>query len=382
MIVYTPIKNILVLWLLMAAVGFYPIVIIGRIKLNNVLDLLLLFISLAMFLILINRIKISFKTREMSLVFIIFLISWIPGFAFSNNLDFLLQRYLIFGSMTVVVILLFLLPKPEKPLLANGCVWVVAIFFISALLVLSYIAIGVTEYGRVTIPGYDNGVLVYRYVDGVGLLPDPNVLSYGLGFIYILSLAYTGFRPIIFGWLALALLLVGSRSALLSLFIAMSYWFIIEYKFRKTYLPIFAVILVGFISAITFFQADILKRFQNPENYIERYSMWLSLLDAYLSSGMNILWGNGFGSARSELGDPHNLYLSVLYDGGFLALPCLFLVYFASFRYVTINFSSRERNSAYVMLVFNLLIGLFYWQDQMFFVPFLLIWLLSIYKGA
>jgi len=35
-----------------------------------------------------------------------------------------------------------------------------------------------------------------------------------------------------------------------------------------------------------------------------------------------------------------------------------------------------------MMLVFNLLIGLFYWQDQMFFVPFLLIWLLSIYKGA
>jgi len=162
----------------------------------------------------------------------------------------------------------------------------------------------------------------------------------------------------------------------------MSYWFLVEYKFRKTYLPIFAVILVGFISAITFFQTDILKRFQNPENYIERYSMWLSLLDAYLSSGMNILWGNGFGSARSELGDPHNLYLSVLYDGGFLALPCLFLVYFASFRYVTINFSSRERSSAYMMLVFNLLIGLFYWQDQMFFVPFLLIWLLSIYKGA
>ncbi|GEM_PF-2792592 len=381
MLIHSPIKYVLFSWLFVAAIGFYPISIWGRLKLNNILDFVLLLTVLFVFLISIGRIKVTLRSVALPVIFFAFLVSWIPGFGFSNNLGFSLYRYLVFATMAFATIFLFMLPRPEVPLIGYRNAWVFVVCFISALLIFALISIGMTEHGRVTIPGYENGVMVYRYAEGVGLLPDPNVLSYGLGFAYILSLAYSGFRTITFVWFVLAILIVGSRSALLSLIVAIGFWLFLEDKFRKAYLPVLTVVSVLLFVIVKFFSDGVLERFKNPEYYVERYSMWLTLLDEYFSSGMSMFFGNGYGSARVAIGDPHNLYLSVLYDGGVLALTCLFFVYASSFRYAAINLSLRERNVAYVMLVFNLLIGLFYWQDQMFFVPFLSIWVLANYKA-
>lgn len=384
MILYSPIRVVMSFWMALAALGFYPVVIYGRVKINNILDIILFCSIIFVFLISMGRIKISFREKGgVSLAFILLSMCWIPGFLLSNNLSFALERYLVFGLMAAAVIFLFWLPRPKKPIFSSGNTWVFIVFVISSLLVISYFSIGVTEYGRVTMPGFEGDSLGYRYVDGVGLLPDPNVLSYGLGLIYIFSLAYSGFRPFIFAVLVLALLFVGSRSALVSFFLAMSFWIFIEGRRDRLFFIFFMVFvfIISFIFFIfDFFGSNVLARFTNPEYYTERFNRWFELWNAYVASGFGVLFGNGFGSARDEFGDPHNFYLAALYDGGMLALVSLFFVYFSVFRYIVIDLCARERSVAYAMLIFNFLIGLFYWQDQIFFVPFFLIWIISIYK--
>lgn len=255
-----------------------------------------------------------------------------------------------------------------------------SVSIISLIIIISYIALGVTDYGRVTLPGTEDGAWVYRYKDGIGLLPDPNVLSYGLCFLFLISIAYSGFRWVVFLLFFSALLLVGSRSALISFSIAFLYCIYIRTSSAKKYILIFFLLIPAGIGVAYFIFPKIFERFTNPENYIERSVTWMSLFENYISGGLNVFFGYGFASARSDFGDPHNFYLSVLYDGGLLAFICLFFVYFSAFKYVAAVFEVNSKAVANSILIFNIFIGFFYWQDQMFFLPFLLIWLLSMNK--
>lgn len=380
--VLTPAKLVQHAWLLMAATGFAPVEIYERLKIANILDVLLCCIFVGSFLILWANGRASIRVSRLSIAFLFYSLSWLPGLAFSENIDYVLERYYLWLVLAVAVQVAFILPKLEYPVEQKNLLFKRSALLLSIIVIFTYVVIGKTEYGRVTLPSIEQGALVYRYVEGVGLLPDPNVFSYGLIFIYFLSLRYETPKPVTLFILALALILIGSRSALLAFFVVSGAWLGIANRkaSAKLLFVILPLAIFGFLS-VDLSQFDIVERFQNPENYSERAIVWSAFFNDYLSSDLRVIFGFGFGAARS-LGDPHNFYISTLYNGGIAAIFCLIFVYHSAFRYVFKELSGASKHVANAMLCFNLLIGLFYWQDQMFFVPFFGIWLMSAIRST
>lgn len=379
--VLTPAKLVLHAWLLMAATGFAPAEVSGRLKLANIMDLLLFCVFVGTLLILWTGRRASIRVSRLSIAFLFYSLSWLPGLAFTENLDYALERYSLWLLLAMTVQVAFILPKLEYSLEQKGLFFKYSTLLLSITVIVAYAVIGTTEYGRVTLPSIEQGALVYRYVEDVGLLPDPNVFSFGLIFIYFISLRHESPKPVTLSILAFALVLIGSRSALLSFLAVSGIWLgMTNMKMGvKLLLVILPVALFGLLS-IDLSQIDIIERFRNPDNYVERAGAWSAFFDDYLSFGIKLIFGLGFGVARS-IGDPHNFYLSTLYNGGVAALICLIFVYHSAFRYVLKELSGASKHVANAMLCFNLLIGLFYWQDQMFFVPFFGIWLISATKS-
>lgn len=378
----TPARLVLCSWLLIAATGFVPIEIYGRLKLANILDVLLCCVFLGSLLIFFARGRDLIRVGPLSIAFLFFSLSWIPGLAFSDNVNYHLERYCLWLLLAIAVQVSFVLPKVECSFVKNDFFFKYSALFLSVIVIFAYVVIGKTEYGRVTLPSIEHGALAYRYVEDVGLLPDPNVFSYGLIFIYFLSLRYERPKLVTLSILLLGLILIGSRSALLAFIVVSGIWLNIAYKARGVKL-LFVLIPIAIFGSllVDFSQFDIVERFKNPENYVERAGAWNAFANDYFSSGINVIFGFGFGAARSG-GDPHNFYISTLYDGGIVAFFCLLFVYYAAFRYVFKELRGTSKHVGNAMLCFNLLIGLFYWQDQMFFVPFFGIWLMSDFKVA
>lgn len=377
----TPARLVLFAWLLIAATGFVPVEISGRLKLANILDVLLCCVFLGTFLIFLARGRALIRVSRLSIAFFFLSLSWIPGLAFSESMDYELERFCLWLLLAIAVQVAFILPKVEYSLVKGSFFFKSSALLLSVVVIVTYVIIGKTEYGRVTLPSIEQGALVYRYVENVGLLPDPNVFSYGLIFIYFLALRYERPKLTTLSILVIALILIGSRSALLAFIVVSGIWLsIVDKAMSQRFLLIIPVAIVGSL-LVDFSQFDIVERFKNPENYAERAGAWSAFFNDYSSSGLKVIFGFGFGAARAS-GDPHNFYISTFYDGGIIALLCLLFVYYSAFRHVFKELSGASKHVANAMLCFNLLIGLFYWQNQMFFVPFFGVWLMSAFMVA
>jgi len=262
-----------------------------------------------------------------------------------------------------------------------------AVIFSGIFIFFAYMTLGMSSWGRITIPYYANGEFAY-FSDLYSDFTDPNLLAYYLGFGVLSMIFFNNHRlslPCIC-LVGFALTLTLSRSAIAGvafsffvMFLAQPLRWISWLKMRKFF--IFIITPVAFLCAYLFLDLSPIYEMIGERIYgeisnsdrIDRLIFAINLLE---DSGFYFFTGRGVGYS-SEMLDPHNFYLSTVIDTGFLSVALLLLILFFLFYKIASHGNKDITAAAAVFISFFIFISLFYWQVRTYYFVVLLLLVLE-----
>jgi hypothetical protein len=368
-------------YLLFVALGSAPIWI-GPIKLDNLIGLGL---AISAFMLLLSSGRLAGVGQWILIAGIFYFITLLNSVIFSQDPMYSAKRMLIIGGYIFVSLV--------TPYLLKNCgksVGISSLFSacLSAIIIwLSYLLIGMSSWGRMTIPTIVNGRPVY-FPGGWGTSSDPNILGFGLLLTLLFGLAAS--RPplrislLITIFIFSASLLTMSRTAIFAislalLFVLVWYSFLRIFSSRETIKLPMSKLVIGFSSV---FLIILLAPTTNPlDLFLQRvfnseYSLRLEIFrDVYGNWGNSlteVFFGVGFDIARISR-DPHNIYLTALHDSGVFGVFGL-----CTFLFFLFNFLLKCKILYYrlwSMLIFWFIVigGLSYWHTKTFWVSIMFI---------
>lgn len=274
--------------------------------------------------------------------------------------------------------------------------------FVSYLVVIfSWVFMGFSSWGRITIPIYDWSSQVFAYYPyGYEGSSDVNVLAYflysGIIVCYFLWMPSREWYKVIF--IAAGLLagiLTVSRSAALSFAIMTFLFFLLcalRYFFRLSIsvklinrLVVFLVIFVPasmlLITTENQLRAQVEERVTSGsvasnEDRINRLTSSLNHISE--SDIYDLAFGGGVGYSRNH-SDPHNFYISTFIDLGFVGLMAFFVgpLFLVGWIVFFSTADPRVKNFTLCISLFFLLVSLFYWQLRFYY--YWCFWIFVIY---
>lgn len=251
-------------------------------------------------------------------------------------------------------------------------------FISSLVLVLSYILLGNSSWGRMTIPVYHQGGFDY-FPQGYTSSSDPNVLGYflGLSFLTILwqrkNTIFGGIWPVSALFVVVGVILTQSRSALLAfalstlVYLLFSFDWKVKLKFNFN-LSVFSFLFI--VMALSRFELrsvyeSILLRYSSFD--FDRFERLQVALNYIGESPFYFMFGHGAGVSRDSI-DPHNFYLSTTIDTGVLSFLLLgVMLFYLVYKVLYVTRSREVVGYAFSVLVFFLVISFFYWQVRTYY---------------
>lgn len=236
----------------------------------------------------------------------------------------------------------------------------------SLIVVLSFFFLGLSSWGRVTIPHYVDGAFRY-FSDDYSGFTDPNILAYFLGFGLLTGLSVIERKSLNLLFLSVvlfAIYLTMSRSAILAVFISALYlgfsWIWSE-KIKIKSLAVFPFLgLVFFVvicvSSLVVGEFLVLNEYPEIRVFSERsdsdrlHRLYWAFSEI-TSSGLVLLFGSGLGYS-SLVKDPHNFFLSTVLDTGVLSLMLLMSIVFLLLYKVRVYGSGPIKRYSTSLVVF------------------------------
>lgn len=357
-----------------------------------------LFAIILIFFLSSSNIKRRFITTHLifySLFFYIFVL--FLSAVFSEIIEYSLYRFCVIGGYALVTVTLPLL----LPGFSSSFSRMVLLLALSAAVVLwlSYLFLGLSPWGRMTMPTLTSSGLVY-FPRGWGTSADPNTLGVGIMLSLVFGFSFLGLRKVfnvfLFLFIFSAALLTLSRTALLGFLggwiVAVVFCYIPEFvrksSLRKVVDLFKRLSLVLFLSSIAvyFFLLDFLSLFLNRVNIgvhihegtsYERLRRMKYAFSKWQNSDDNFLLGIGFDMVIKDT-DPHNIYITALHDSGALGLIGLLLLIAAAFIDICKMKSSQLKFYAMWLLFIIVFAGMTYWHTKNFWYAFMFIIILII----
>jgi len=378
---------LLILFLFFVSIGSAPIEVSG-VKIDNVIGVLLA-ISTLVCLLVIRRLVI--RGREVLIAACLyFAILFLSVFVSPDPLYSIGRFSIIFGYGVVAIFVPYVLADRLEVV---GLSSILFSALAASLIWVSYFVLGMSSWGRMTLPTYVSGEFQY-FPSGWGSSADPNILGFGLLLMLVFGLFIqrpsTAFGLFVFSFVLSAVLLTMSRTAVFS-FIGSAFltaiWLAIEASTRSVKIRIDVAQKLFFGAAgivffvVSFFLSPLGAGFidrviqigagdSSVNDRLERYEYVIS---NFCCESVNVVvFGVGFDMARLTQ-DPHNIYLTALHDSGVLGL--LGLIGFM----LTLFLSSLRISTFYLRLgsififFYIALGGVSYWHTKTFWVAVMFI---------
>lgn len=264
----------------------------------------------------------------------------------------------------------------------------------SIVVIVSLLTLGISSWGRITIPTFHDGAFGY-YTDGYEGSSDTNVLAYFLHSGVIFSFWLWPYKS---NALKLIIILIGLFAALLtfsrssvisiSLTIITTYLFFILSSKNKISAKTLAITTAFILTITTIIFTDniiidsIIYRINEgsaSSNSDRLYRLRLYLEYFKSSSLVDILLGQGVASSRFTI-DPHNFYISTLYDTGALSLILIILSITFPLKNLLHSKSNHIKLFSISITVYFLVCSLLYWQTRFYYHTLFLLYLLYFYQ--
>lgn len=268
-------------------------------------------------------------------------------------------------------------------------------FFAYCIVLVSFLLLGFGEWGRVTIPVFNKGVFSY-YPNGYDGSSDANVLAFFFHAGLIVAFWLWSPAKIIYKRIFIALGIISSvltisRSAALSLvataivtwvFVCISRKKIVFSKESVALAVPLAISAVWVIASENIIGDGIKRRLAEASigSNNDRMSR-LHLYSQYISDSslFEFIFGRGVSASRFGI-DPHNFYVSTLYDTGVVSLFLIFGSILLPAIYVIRNASGKIRFFTVSVVVYFLICSLFYWQVRFFYYTLFMVLVVYLYQ--
>lgn len=369
-------------FLFFVPLGSAPIYV-GTYKIDNVIGFFLAFLLIAYLLLTPRGRGARVSVILTAAAFSYFLALLVSTFV-APDIIYSLGRFSIISGYAFVAILVPALFAWRAPQISR-LVLVYAVIS-STVIWMSFLVLGMSSWGRMTIPTWYNGMFTY-FPEGWGSSADPNMLGFGLILCLVFGLLFMRISSLksllLIGFCISAAALTMSRTAFLSLLVALMLAGIVvalpemgkgKYlRIRKeSVLKLSSALALGVGCAYFFspFQA-LFQRFllDNNSGRIERI---VHVLGNWAENGNSILVGVGFDNARTSI-DPHNIYLTALHDSGLVGLTMLLVFLFTVFVYSLNITIFRLRFFANFIFFYITIGGLTYWHTKTFWVSIMFV---------
>jgi len=246
--------------------------------------------------------------------------------------------------------------------------------FSTFVILLSCAVLGVSDWGRVTIPFYSDGE--WRYFSNFySDFTDPNLVAYYLVFGAFLLFLFeiNGLWLVAFLGMVFAIFLTMSRSAVVGMFFSIVFAGSMQIT-RKNfirYLRIFLVVFFVLIALLivvdsTYIGGWIYDRVHDENSNDDRMKRLSIAGDLLIESASYLIFGRGHGYSSFTI-DPHNFYLSTVIDTGIFSLGCLLAILFLLYARIVRQRVRKFIICATMILVFFLTISIFYWQVRVYY---------------
>jgi hypothetical protein len=378
------------LYLVWLPLGSAPIYIADK-KLDVMIGVF--FSSLLLFYLLAGG-GIKRKILPSSLLYILlfYLFTLFLSTLFSENSAHSWGRFSVIAGYALVSVLIPLILADYIPKLSISMAYFAALS--SFLLWLSYLVLGMSSWGRMTIPTWTGSSFQY-FPQGWGTSADPNTLGTGLLLSAVYGLCFLEMkknrRVFLFLFSVSGGLLTFSRTAFLGFFMGLIIaWLleIVQNKSKKT-VNIFhkiKIIFIYFIPVILIslfflngFIEDFIQRITGTSNG-GRINLINAVIENWLSKDESMLLGIGFDTTIITL-DPHNIYVATLHDSGVLGLTALITLIVSIIFYININIKTEKyRFYANWIIFFISFSGLSYWHTKNFWFSIMFVLMIIIYE--
>lgn len=379
----------LLVFLVFVPLGSVPIYVASY-KLDNLIGIFLC--GVVLFALLVG---VKFYSRDSLVLESAFFYVVVLGLSVLHSSDQLysFQRYLSIGGYAFLALLIPRLLAAKAPFLGTSVLLFSA--FSSLIIWVSYFVLGMSGWGRMTIPTWSDGQFKY-FPGGWGTSPDPNILGFGLILSLLFGLAISPVKKstkLFFIVLTVsATMLTLSRTVFVSGFLALIIaWFLsILFKSKvdlhaikldpKKIILILLILFVGVALLYTITPVDqIFERLADKDEV--RIAIYAQVFESWLASYKTIIFGVGFDMA-SAIQDPHNIYVTALHDSGIIGFTAL--LFFMTSVFVSLVNIKNERIRFMALLIFFFIAigGLFYWHTKTFWVALMFSLLLRYYDLA
>jgi len=246
--------------------------------------------------------------------------------------------------------------------------------FSAFVILLSCAALGVSDWGRVTVPFYSDGE--WRYFSAVySDFTDPNLVAYYLVFgIFLLflfeknGLWFVGFFGMVF-----AIFLTMSRSAMVGIFFSIVFAGSMQVTRKNFIRNLFIFLAVFFVLIalldvvdLSYIGGWVYDRVHDANSNGDRMRRLAIAGDLLIESVPYLIFGRGHGYSSFAI-DPHNFYLSTVIDTGIFSLGCLLAILFLLYARIVRQRVRKFIVCATMILVFFLTISIFYWQVRVYY---------------
>lgn len=375
---------LLVLFLAFVPLGSAPLYV-GPLKLDNAIGLLLAAAVAAHLLVgpLSVRLGLSVLLAGLAyfcILFVSVVLSAAPGYS--------LQRYLVIAGYAFVALSVPYLFAHRSAVLGR---WLFAAGLFSASVIYgAYALLGMSSWGRMTIPTYYPPTGRFEYFpEGWGSSADPNMLAVGLALSVLFFLAVSPLRWR--SWAASAYVLgaaalTGSRTAFAALIVSLGMgallvglpWLLARsqaVRVRLSGLLAAALAVPGMVwLAVTMLPLGLLiERLLQGDSL--RWKLAEHALGVWLDNLKHLVIGAGFNIARS-VSDPHNIYLTALHDSGVLGLLGLLTLLAVVLIKALWVVDVKLRFWGVSIFFFIAFSGMTYWHTKTFWVAVMLVLLI------
>ncbi len=257
-----------------------------------------------------------------------------------------------------------------------------SIVFSAGVVICSWLFLGLSSWGRMTVPVYDFQLERFLYFpNGYESSADPNVLAYFI-FMGLLLFFYKIDKPVrhVFSILIFfAGFLTFSRSALVAFIFScccLVFLYALDFSSKNNKLKLSSIFkLLGVLSGggviiagfVFYFMDNLLARIGDSFSNTDRISRLSEFTGQMLTSFPDFLIGRGVGASEFYR-DPHLFYLSTVNDTGFLGLfLVLVALFFSLFFSIKLKASTKLVCLILGILILFMSVAMFYWQIRTFY---------------
>lgn len=375
----------LLLFLAFVPFGSAPLHL-GPLKVDNVIGLLLAALLGAFVLRAPQRVRIPIGLAVAGFTYFTVLFASV---VFSTAPEYSASRYAVIAGYAFVALLVPHAFTARAVLIAQTLA--LAAVASASVILLAYATLGMSHWGRMTIPTYypPSGGFEY-FPEGWGSSADPNILGVGLLIGLLAFLAWAPrrwWRWPVAAYVVTAAALTGSRTAFAALALGLTMglllvavpYLLARAPWLRVRLSQWSLTVVGGLTALTIafwlFPAGLLlERFTAGDAV--RAELAASAIDGWLASAGNFWLGAGFNLART-VNDPHNIYLTAVHDSGVLGLLALLALMTVLLLRTLRVASPVSRFWGVTILFFIAAAGMTYWHTKTFWVSVMLVLLIA-----